>query len=159
VRGLRRWIAAGTLVLAPQLSAAEPPTHARDALQVGAVVLHRCRTGAPWCATLSRPLDPTGVIAGTIDIYFELYPHSEAGPSIGTLAADDLAAILGALGSKPIDLYGDSYGTFFEQVFAVCHPDVLRSVILDGAYPMDGAEHAWYPNYAPGRRGTATGNS
>ena len=58
-----------------------------------------------------------------------------------TLATDDLAAILDALGSGPVDLYGDSYGTFFEQVFAVRHPDKLRSIILDGAYPLDGAEY------------------
>ncbi len=37
-------------------------------------------------------------------------------------AADDLAAILEALGIRRIDLYGDSYGTYFEQVFAVRHP-------------------------------------
>jgi pimeloyl-ACP methyl ester carboxylesterase len=68
------------------------------------------------------------------------------------LAADDLAAILEALASGPIDLYGDSYGTFFEQVFAVRHPDKLRSLILDGAYPLDAKEYAWYPNYAPAMR-------
>jgi pimeloyl-ACP methyl ester carboxylesterase len=75
-----------------------------------------------------------------------------AGLYSATLAADDLAAILEALGSGPIDLYGDSYGTFFEQVFAVRHPDELRSLILDGAYPLDGTEYAWYPNYAPAMR-------
>jgi pimeloyl-ACP methyl ester carboxylesterase len=69
-----------------------------------------------------------------------------------TLASDDLAAILEALGSGPIDLYGDSYGTFFEQVFVVRHPRMLRSVILDGAYPLDGPDYAWYPNYAPAMR-------
>jgi pimeloyl-ACP methyl ester carboxylesterase len=69
-----------------------------------------------------------------------------------TAATDDLAAILEALGSRPIDLYGDSYGTFFEQVFAVRHPEKLRSLILDGAYPMDGPDYAWYPNYAPAMR-------
>jgi pimeloyl-ACP methyl ester carboxylesterase len=68
------------------------------------------------------------------------------------LAADDLAAILDALGSGPIDLYGDSYGTFFAQVFAVQHPEKLRSIILDGAYPLDGPDYAWYPNYAPAMR-------
>ena len=219
------------VLLATQLFAAESPTQAPDALKVGTVVLHRCDTGAPWCATLSRPLDPSGVVPGTMGIYFEFYPHSEAGKSAGTLvateggpgfpatesrdeylelfrplrgkrdvvlmdnrgtgrsgaidchplqtapalseanigrcgrtlgataalysttlAADDLAAILDALGSGPIDLYGDSYGTFFEQVFAVRHPDALRSVILDGAYPLDGTEYAWYPNYAPAMR-------
>lgn len=180
---------------------------------------------------MPRPLDPTGKVAGTIDIYFEFYPHTGEGPATGTLvateggpgypatesreeyldffqplrgerdvllmdnrgtgrsgavdceplqsapalteydigrcgeilgdraplysatlAADDLAAILAALGAGKIDLYGDSYGTFFEQIFAVRHPDRLRSVILDGAYPLDGPDYAWYPNYAPAMR-------
>jgi pimeloyl-ACP methyl ester carboxylesterase len=69
------------------------------------------------------------------------------------LAADDLAAILDALAAGPVDLYGDSYGTFFEQVFAVRHPGKLRSIVLDGAYPLDGgSDYAWYPNYAPAMR-------
>jgi pimeloyl-ACP methyl ester carboxylesterase len=67
-------------------------------------------------------------------------------------AADDLAAILGKLGAGKIDLYGDSYGTYFEQVFAVRHPGMLRSVVLDGAYPMNGPDYAWYPTYAPAMR-------
>lgn len=77
---------------------------------------------------------------------------AKAGLYSSVLAADDLAAILDALGSGPIDLYGDSYGTFFEQVFAVRHSDKLRSIILDGAYPLDGPDYAWYPNYAPAMR-------
>jgi pimeloyl-ACP methyl ester carboxylesterase len=67
-------------------------------------------------------------------------------------AADDLAAILRALRVRRIDLYGDSYGTYFEQVFAVRHPDLLRSVVLDGAYPLTGPDYAWYPTYAPAMR-------
>src|SRR5450631_282536 len=67
-------------------------------------------------------------------------------------AADDLAAILDALGVRQIDLYGDSYGTYFEQVFAVRHPAMLRSIVLDGAYPLDGPDYAWYPTYAPAMR-------
>jgi pimeloyl-ACP methyl ester carboxylesterase len=67
-------------------------------------------------------------------------------------AADDLAAILEALNIRRIDLYGDSYGTYFEQVFAVRHPNVLRSIVLDGAYPLNGADYAWYPSYAPAMR-------
>jgi pimeloyl-ACP methyl ester carboxylesterase len=77
---------------------------------------------------------------------------AKAGLYSSVLAADDLAAILDALGSGPIDLYGDSYGTFFEQVFAVRHSGKLRSIILDGAYPLDGPDYAWYPNYAPAMR-------
>jgi pimeloyl-ACP methyl ester carboxylesterase len=67
-------------------------------------------------------------------------------------AADDLAAILEALESGPVDLYGDSYGTYFEQVFAVRHPRALRSVVLDGAYPLNGPDYPWYPTYAPAMR-------
>jgi pimeloyl-ACP methyl ester carboxylesterase len=67
-------------------------------------------------------------------------------------AADDLAAILMALGIRKIDLYGDSYGTYFEQVFALRHPGLLQSLVLDGAYPLDGPDYAWYPNYAPAMR-------
>jgi len=67
-------------------------------------------------------------------------------------AADDLAAILEALDVRQIDLYGDSYGTYFEQVFALKHPHTLRSIVLDGAYPLDGPDYAWYPTYAPAVR-------
>ena len=67
-------------------------------------------------------------------------------------ATDDLAAILTALGTGKIDLYGDSYGTYFEQVFALRHPGMLRSVVLDGAYALNGADYAWYPSYAPAMR-------
>lgn len=49
-------------------------------------------------------------------------------------AADDLAAILRGLGVGRVDLYGDSYGTYLAQVFAVHHPELVRAVILDGAF-------------------------
>ena len=68
------------------------------------------------------------------------------------LAADDLAALLDALTVASIGLYGDSYGTYFAQVFALRHPERLRSLVLDGAYPLSGADYAWYPNYAPATR-------
>jgi pimeloyl-ACP methyl ester carboxylesterase len=67
-------------------------------------------------------------------------------------AADDLAAILQALGRQRIDLYGDSYGTYFEQAFATRHGQLLRSIVLDGAYPLSGPDYAWYPTYAPAMR-------
>jgi pimeloyl-ACP methyl ester carboxylesterase len=85
---------------------------------------------------------------------------AECGNSLGdraslystAYAADDLAALLKDLGFGKIDLYGDSYGTYFEQVFATRHPDALRSIVLDGAYPLTGADYAWYPTYAPAMR-------
>jgi len=68
------------------------------------------------------------------------------------LASDDLAALLDALGITRVGLYGDSYGTYFAQVFALRHPDKLRSLVLDGAYPLDAPDYAWYPHYAPAMR-------
>jgi pimeloyl-ACP methyl ester carboxylesterase len=200
-------------------------------LTVGRLTLHRCQTAAPWCATLSRPLDPSGTVPGTIPVYFEYYPHSGSGPAAGTLvgatggpgypttgsadeylalfaplrarydvlfmdyrgsgrsgaidcrelqeapelteanigacgrslgraaslystllAADDLAAILDALGIARIGLYGDSYGTYFAQVFGLRHPEMLRVMALDGAYPLERPDYAWYTHYAPAMR-------
>ncbi len=61
------------------------------------------------------------------------------------MAADDMAAVLDALHIATIDFYGDSYGTFFGQVFSALYPERLRSVVLDGAYPVIG-ETPWYSN-------------
>ena len=57
--------------------------------------------------------------------------------------ADDLAAVLDALRIDRIDLYGDSYGTFFAQTFALRHPDRLRTLVLDAAYPVSDQD-PWY---------------
>ncbi|HEY3638513.1 MAG TPA: alpha/beta fold hydrolase [Rhizomicrobium sp.] len=53
-------------------------------------------------------------------------------------AADDVAAVLTALDIDKVDYYGDSYGTYFGEVFAARHPDRLRTVVLDSAYPVNG---------------------
>jgi pimeloyl-ACP methyl ester carboxylesterase len=82
------------------------------------------------------------------------------GRSLGTsapfystiLAADDLTAVLDALKVARIDLYGDSYGTYFAQVFALRHADRLRSLVLDGAYALEGPDYAWYPHYPAAMR-------
>jgi len=66
-------------------------------------------------------------------------------------SADDLAAVLDALDIDQVDMYGDSYGTFFAQAFAGRHGDRLRTLILDGAYPTYG-ESAWYPTQGPALR-------
>jgi pimeloyl-ACP methyl ester carboxylesterase len=64
------------------------------------------------------------------------------------LAADDLANVLAALNIGRVDLYGDSYGTFFVQAFAGRHPRSVRSVVLDAAYPVAGG-NPWYPSTGP----------
>jgi len=58
-------------------------------------------------------------------------------------AAEDLAAVITALGLGKVDLYGDSYGSFFAQVFAARFPQLLRSVILDSTYETIGLD-PWY---------------
>jgi pimeloyl-ACP methyl ester carboxylesterase len=67
------------------------------------------------------------------------------------LSADDLAAVVAALGLGPVDVYGDSYGTFFAQVYAGRHPEQVRSVVLDSAYPTYG-EDGWYATQGPAMR-------
>jgi len=69
------------------------------------------------------------------------------------LAADDLDAILAALGVKSVDIYGDSYGTFFVQTFAARHPGRVHAIVLDAAYPAVGGD-PWYPSEAPAIRQT-----
>jgi len=61
------------------------------------------------------------------------------------LAAEDTKAVLDKLKITTVDYYGDSYGTFFGQVFSALYPGMLRSVVLDGAYPVIG-ESPWYPH-------------
>jgi pimeloyl-ACP methyl ester carboxylesterase len=204
------------------------PRPAKAELQVGSLHLRRCKDAPAFCGTLSRPLDPSGAVAGTIDVGFQFYPHldasaaaletivaAEGGPGYsttgtrrsyielfrpfmdrhdlllmdlrgtgisqavdcrllqtepnvqsdgvaacgaqmgktaylysGVFAADDLAAILDALGIRQIDLYGDSYGTIFSQFFATRHPERLRALVLDSAFPAVGLS-PWYPEVAP----------
>lgn len=58
-------------------------------------------------------------------------------------AADDLAAILDSLRIEQVDMYGDSYGTFLAQTFALRHPTRLRTLTLDAAYPVEDQD-PWY---------------
>ena len=67
------------------------------------------------------------------------------------LVADDLGALIQALNLGVVDVYGDSYGTFVAQVFASHHPDLVHSLVLDGAYPVTG-ETAWYPTQGAAMR-------
>jgi pimeloyl-ACP methyl ester carboxylesterase len=58
-------------------------------------------------------------------------------------AVADLAAVLRALDLDPVDLYGDSYGTWFTQAFMARDPQLLHSVVLDSAYPARDLD-PWY---------------
>ena len=58
-------------------------------------------------------------------------------------SARDVARVLRALRLGPVDLYGDSYGSWFAQVFASRYPGRLRSVTLDSTYQVLGLD-PWY---------------
>lgn len=92
-----------------------------------------------YCHSLQALVGPYAPAAATcaakLGDHFDLYGSA--------LSADDLSAVISALGVGPVDMYGDSYGTFFSQVFLGRHPDQLRSLVLDSAYPTYG-EDAWY---------------
>jgi pimeloyl-ACP methyl ester carboxylesterase len=50
--------------------------------------------------------------------------------------ADDIDAVRAALQLDELDLWGDSYGTFLMPVYAARHPEHVRSIVLDGAFPI-----------------------
>lgn len=52
-------------------------------------------------------------------------------------AADDLEAVRRAIGSPKVDLYGVSYGTLLARTFVIRHPRAVRTVVLDGSFPVD----------------------
>jgi pimeloyl-ACP methyl ester carboxylesterase len=51
--------------------------------------------------------------------------------------ADDIEAVRQSLNLTKLDLWGDSYGTFLMPVYAARHPEHVRSIVLDGAFPID----------------------
>ncbi len=59
-------------------------------------------------------------------------------------AARDVALLLHRLRTGPVDFYGDSYGTFFGQVFTARFHQLLHSVTLDSAYPVS-EKNPFYP--------------
>jgi pimeloyl-ACP methyl ester carboxylesterase len=58
-------------------------------------------------------------------------------------ATADLAAVIRAMHLGRVDLYGDSYGTYFVQSFISRYQDLLHSVVLDSSYPVRGLD-PWY---------------
>jgi len=52
-------------------------------------------------------------------------------------AAEDLEAVRRAIGAARVDLYGVSYGTLLARTFVLRHPKVVRTVVLDGSFPID----------------------
>jgi pimeloyl-ACP methyl ester carboxylesterase len=106
-------------------------------------------SGAIDCTEIQvgDPSDPAGLKACADQLGPKAYLY-------GThLAVDDIAAVLDALRIDEVDFYGDSYGTFVGQTFAAWHPERLRSLILDSAYPVRPPD-IWFPtDWSTGRDG------
>ena len=78
------------------------------------------RDRLPDAAGPARPYDSAAQVCAA-----QLGDHSDLYGS--TLSADDQSAVIRALQLGKVDLYGDSYGTFFTQVFAGRHPGQVRA--------------------------------
>jgi pimeloyl-ACP methyl ester carboxylesterase len=103
------------------------------------------RSGFIGCRALQRVADPGGTpgfARRAADCARKLNRrHVHASDLYGTsYAANDLSAVLRTLRLGRVDLYGDSYGTWFAQSFMARHPDQLHSVVLDSAYPIRGLD-------------------
>ncbi len=107
------------------------------------------KRGAGWsspidCLPLPKAYDP-----GQLDV---AACAQQLGQSAGfyrsAASADDLAAVIAASQLGPADYYGDSYATWFGEVFAVRNPNLLRSMVLDSAYPVLGDNFVSEVNHA-----------
>jgi pimeloyl-ACP methyl ester carboxylesterase len=89
---------------------------------------------------LSGPIDCPALQTGSIALAAVAACAKQLGDTAwfyGTdFAAEDIVAVLDALGINAVDFYGDSYGTFVGQVLAGLYPHRLRSIILDSAYAV-----------------------
>ena len=58
-------------------------------------------------------------------------------------SVQDITSVLRAIRAGPVDLYGDSYGSYAAQAFAVRYPHRVRSLVLDSTYPVPGTDPAF----------------
>ena len=94
-------------------------------------------TGAPYLAAVRRCADRVN----------RRYGAGAANRFATAYAVGDFEAVLRTLRLRTIDLYGDSYGTFFVQSYLSRHHARVRSVVLDSAYPIQDLE-PWYASSA-----------
>ena len=107
------------------------------------------RSGALACSAFAHStvgyVERAGRCARELGLERDLYSTSQA--------VQDLEGVLQALGLGKVDLYGDSYGSYAAQAFALRYPERLRSLVLDGTYPLPGSDPAASDLVAAGRRG------
>src|SRR4051812_28996274 len=93
------------------------------------------RSGALSCPSVAAhdPLSLDQTVLGTL-CASDLGAH--AGLYGSAAVADDIDAVRATLNVDKLDLWGDSYGTFLMPVYAARHPEHVRSIVLDGAFPV-----------------------
>ena len=130
-----------------------PLLRKRDLLLVdnrgtGTSALIHCRRLQRYTGVSSGPGFP-GIVAGCARAIERHYrrpgrPAVHAADLFATAyAVGDLEAVLRRLRLRHIDLYGDSYGTWFVQSYISRYRKRLNSVLLDSAYPVRGLD-PWY---------------
>jgi pimeloyl-ACP methyl ester carboxylesterase len=96
------------------------------------------RSGALNCPAFRRHILPYIVRAGRCAA--QLGPRRDDYDT--SQSVQDVHAVLRAIGTGRIDLYGDSYGSYAAQAFAIRYPHRLRSLELDGTYQLPGSDPA-----------------
>src|SRR6516162_2959245 len=96
------------------------------------------RSGALNCPAYRKHILPyikrAGLCAAQLGPDRQFYDTSQS--------VQDLEAVLEAVGAGKVDLYGDSYGSYAAQAFAVRYPWRLRSIVLDSTYQLPGTDPA-----------------
>jgi pimeloyl-ACP methyl ester carboxylesterase len=92
-------------------------------------------SGALTCPSLAA-LDPLSIDKTTLGTVCARDLGARAGLYGSAAIADDIDAVRATLGVDKLDLWGDSYGTFLMPVYAARHPQHVRSIVLDGAFPI-----------------------
>jgi pimeloyl-ACP methyl ester carboxylesterase len=96
------------------------------------------RSGALNCPAFRHHILPYVVRAGRCAAQLgpkrDFYDTSQS--------VQDLRAVVAALGIHRLDVYGDSYGSYAAQAFAIRYPGLLHSLVLDGTYQLPGSDPA-----------------
>jgi pimeloyl-ACP methyl ester carboxylesterase len=93
------------------------------------------KSGALTCPSLAQ-YDPLSISKRAMGAACARDLGARAGDYGSAAVADDTDAVRAALHIGRLDLWGDSYGTFLMSVYAARHPRHVRSIVLDGAFPI-----------------------
>jgi pimeloyl-ACP methyl ester carboxylesterase len=115
------------------LQALAPLLRERDLLLIDA--RGTGQSGALTCPSLSSH-DPLSLSQQSVWTICGADLGARAGLYGSAAVADDIDAVRASLGRDKLDLWGDSYGTFLMPVYAARYPEHVRSVVLDGAFPI-----------------------